>query len=54
MTDGGKEMILALDVGNTHTVCGIFCDEALIADWRLATDRLRTTDEYALIMKGFF
>ena len=54
MTDGGKEMILALDVGNTHTVCGIFCDEALIADWRLATDRLRTTDEYALIRKGFF
>ena len=32
-------MILALDVGNTHTVCSIFCDEALIADWRLATDR---------------
>lgn len=54
MTNGGKHMILALDIGNTHTVCGIFCGEKLTADWRMATDRLRTDDEYALAIKGFF
>ena len=45
-------MILALDIGNTHTVCGIFHGEELVADWRLATDRLRTADEYGFILKG--
>lgn len=45
-------MILALDIGNTHTVCGIFNGREELASWRLATDRQRTGDEYGLAIKG--
>jgi type III pantothenate kinase len=45
-------MILALDIGNTHTVCGVFNGKEIAASWRLATDRLRTGDEYGLAIKG--
>lgn len=45
-------MILALDIGNTNTVCGVLRDGQWIADWRLATDRLRTSDEYGFILRG--
>ncbi len=43
-------MILALDVGNTHVVIGLFQGKELLASWRLQSDRLRTVDEYALEM----
>ena len=45
-------MILALDIGNTNTVCGVLKGEDWIGDWRLATDRQRTADEYGFILKG--
>lgn len=45
-------MILALDIGNTHTVCGVFNGQDIFASWRLATDRLRTGDEYGLMING--
>ncbi|MEJ2287514.1 MAG: type III pantothenate kinase, partial [Deinococcales bacterium] len=32
-------MLLAVDVGNTTTVLGLYRDEDLIASWRVATDR---------------
>lgn len=41
-------MLLALDVGNTNIVCGVFSGEDLVARWRLATDRERTADQYGL------
>ncbi|UOD34620.1 type III pantothenate kinase [Deferribacteraceae bacterium V6Fe1] len=40
-------MIFAVDIGNTNIVIGVFKDEELVANFRLATDVLRTTDEYA-------
>lgn len=41
-------MILALDIGNTQTVLGVFEGEKLLADWRLATHKQHTSDEYGL------
>ena len=41
-------MILAIDIGNTHVVIGLFARTELKASWRLQSDRLRTVDEYAL------
>jgi len=40
-------MIFAVDIGNTNVVVGVFKDKELICNFRLTTDHLRTTDEYA-------
>ncbi|MEG6522059.1 type III pantothenate kinase [Desulfotomaculum sp. 1211_IL3151] len=47
-------MILAVDIGNTNIVFGVFNDKTLIANWRLATDRNRTADEYVVLLKELF
>lgn len=41
-------MLLAVDVGNSHTVSGVFAGDQLIAEWRLKSDRDRTGDELAI------
>ena len=41
-------MLLAVDVGNTHTVSGVFSGDSLVAQWRLKSDRDRTGDELAI------
>ncbi len=43
-------MLLVIDVGNTHTAIGTFSDKDLVADWRLATDRYRTADEWGQLI----
>ena len=43
-------MLLAVDVGNTNISIGLFNGEGLRATWRLATDRERLADEYAVIL----
>ncbi|MGA1862254.1 type III pantothenate kinase [Deferribacter thermophilus] len=43
-------MILAIDIGNTNIVLGVFNQDKLITSFRLATDHLKTTDEYASII----
>lgn len=45
-------MILAVDVGNTETVLGLFDDLDLVRMWRLSTVRGRTADELVLIVDG--
>ncbi|CQR47452.1 Type III pantothenate kinase [Paraliobacillus sp. PM-2] len=47
-------MIFVLDVGNTNTVLGIFKDNALKYQWRIKTDRDKTEDEFAMLIKSFF
>jgi len=42
-------MLLAVDVGNTHTVLGLFEGERLIADWRVATRHDMTCDELGVL-----
>ena len=43
-------MLLALDVGNTETVVGLFDGEDLVSRWRTATNAERTADEHALLV----
>ncbi|MDQ3990697.1 MAG: type III pantothenate kinase [Actinomycetota bacterium] len=45
-------MLLAVDVGNTETVLGIFRDEDLAWHWRASTVAERTPDELALLFEG--
>src|SRR5262249_25274413 len=40
-------MLLAVDVGNTQTVLGLFEGDNLTEHWRLATERTRTGDVLA-------
>ena len=47
-------MLLALDVGNTNTVIGVFDGAALKVHWRLSTRRAGTSDEYGIFIKGLF
>ena len=37
-------MLLALDVGNTNSVIGVFRQKQLVANWRLTTARDQTID----------
>lgn len=46
-------MILAIDVGNTETVLGVLDGLDTVRSWRLATERGRTSDELALLVRGF-
>ena len=62
-------MLLAIDVGNTQTVIGLFgddaeadaavptasgpCEEGLLDHWRIATLPDRTADEQALVIQEF-
>jgi type III pantothenate kinase len=43
-------MLVTIDVGNTHTVVGIYEGERLTHHWRLSTDPERTTDEYGVML----
>ena len=47
-------MLLVIDVGNTNIVLGIFKDQELVDHWRVSTDRLRTTDEYGVLIRHLF
>ena len=47
-------MLLVIDVGNTNIVLGIFKDQELVDHWRVSTDRLRTTDEYGVLIRNLF
>ena len=44
-------VLLAVDVGNTNTVLGVFRDGDLAAHWRIQTVAARTSDEYAVLLK---
>ena len=45
-------MLLAIDIGNSQIACGVFRDNALIADWRLSTDHAKTSDEYGMTIRS--
>ncbi len=46
----GARMLLAIDVGNTQKVIGVFKDEELICHWRISTNREETADESAVVL----
>lgn len=45
-------MLLAVDVGNTQTVLGLYDGERLVEHWRLATEAHRTGDELGVVLGG--
>lgn len=45
-------MLLAIDVGNTNIVIGVFRGEALVHTWRLTTIRERTSDELGILVSS--
>ena len=47
-------MLLAIDVGNTNIVLGVFDGAKLMQSWRLQTLRERTSDELGLLVDGLF
>jgi type III pantothenate kinase len=61
-------MLFVLDVGNTNTVLGVFSRaepaqadasdaphyEHLVANWRIATSRTSTVDEYGVLFRNLF
>jgi type III pantothenate kinase len=63
-------MLLVIDVGNTNTVLGVFAPEGkqyaasdneearsynhLVANWRVATSRTSTVDEYGVLFRNLF
>jgi type III pantothenate kinase len=47
-------MLLAVDVGNTNTVLGVFREDELVAHWRLTTARDQTVDEYGILTRNLF
>jgi type III pantothenate kinase len=47
-------MLLAIDVGNTSTVLGLYDGGELTEHWRIATERHRSGDELGVLYRGFF
>jgi type III pantothenate kinase len=45
-------MLLCVDIGNRHTVLGVFDDDRLVHHWRVATEEARTADEWHLLVSG--
>ena len=46
-------MLLAIDVGNTQTVFGLFEGATLSEQYRVGTNRSHTGDELAVLLRGF-
>ncbi len=55
-------LLLAIDVGNTQTVIGVYdldaagvdASDGLVENWRVSTAHERTADEFASLLGGFF
>jgi type III pantothenate kinase len=47
-------MLLAIDAGNTNITLGLFREQELIRQWRLLTERERTSDEYEADVRNEF
>jgi type III pantothenate kinase len=49
----GGIMLLAIDIGNSNNVIGLFSSERLLTHWRIRTEWNRTSDEYWVLIKEF-
>jgi type III pantothenate kinase len=47
-------MLLAVNIGNTNIVAGVFAGDSLVSHWRIATDTRRMPDEYVVLLDAFF
>ena len=44
--------LLAVDIGNSHTILGVLEDGEVVADFRVATDERNTSDDWAVLLRG--
>ncbi|HEU19866.1 MAG TPA: type III pantothenate kinase [Deltaproteobacteria bacterium] len=47
-------MLLAIDVGNTNTVIGLYDGDKLVHDWRIRTGSDYTVDEYGMLILNLY
>jgi len=47
-------MFFVIDIGNTHTVAGVFDQRTLLHQWRIKTDSAMTSDEIAITYHNLF
>jgi len=47
-------VLLAIVINNTQVKIGLYRDADLLHHWRVATDREKTADEYAMLLRSFF
>ena len=47
-------MLFVIDIGNSHTVVGLYDGEDLRGQWRLKSDRVMTPDEIAIQFNALF
>jgi len=47
-------MLLAVDIGNTNVVLGVFDDDTLLFRWRLDSHTRRTEDEWLVLLQTLF
>ncbi|MGX8797037.1 type III pantothenate kinase [Fusibacter sp. JL298sf-3] len=47
-------MLLTFDVGNTNIVMGVYKDDVLLTNWRMATDHSRSADEIGIFILHLF
>lgn len=47
-------MLLAIDIGNTHTVVGLYLKRQLLNHWRITSNLARTEDEVGVVIQNFF
>jgi len=52
LVTGVKYLLLAIDVGNTHIMLGVFKEEQIQVYWRLATRKDSTEDELGMVVKN--
>lgn len=45
-------MLLAVDIGNTHTNIGVFSGDELLINWNVSSDLKRTVDEYGILISS--
>ncbi len=45
-------MLLAADIRNGHTVLGLLDGDEIVGHWEVSTDRRRTADEWAVLVRG--
>lgn len=43
-------MLLAIDIGNTNMALGVFTGKDLLKNWRIESDREKTSDEYSILL----
>ena len=46
-------MLLAIDIGNTQTVIGLFKEDKILNSWRMVTPKYETSDEIAAAVFNF-